>query len=98
MPEKEGKRVAVVALKDESVSVVGEDHLRLAFENARNHHQVLEISGPPGRPCALPRIVSSNHLQLLETDRQHRHRVHLLNALGIIEPTPVMHPQINFYK
>lgn len=95
VPEQEGKPDPFAALMDESVSIVGEDHLRRAFQKARNHHQVLEMGGPPGRPHAFPRIVRSYRLQSLETGGQHRHGVHFWNALGIFQPVPVIHPQIN---
>lgn len=95
VPEQEGKPDPFAALMDENVSVVGEDHVRRAFQKARNHHQTLEMGGPPGRPHAFPRIVRSNGLQSLETGRQQRHGIHLGNALGIFQPVPVIHLQIN---
>lgn len=95
VPQQERQHDPFVALMDESVGVVGKDQVGRAFQKARNHHQVLEMSGPPDRPHAFPRIVGSDGLQPLETGRQQRHGVHLGNAPGIIQPVPVIHPQIN---
>lgn len=58
-----------VVVMDESVCIVGKNKARLGFQKARNYHHVLEMSGPPDRPHAFPRIVGGNELQPLESSR-----------------------------